>query len=93
MDASIGDLAEPRAELTVQVIAVAEAAAKEEILTDVAERPLNFPLGLRPIGFAGLWQVTVMAGELDQGAVVDDEARLGTVLRQSSRSTTVFIRS
>ena len=66
--------------MTVEVVAVAEAATEEEVLADVAERPLDLALGLGAIRFAGLWQVTVMAGELDQCAVVDDVAGLGTIL-------------
>lgn len=37
----IGDLVEPLTELAIEVVAVAEAAAEEEILADVTERPLD----------------------------------------------------
>ncbi len=92
VDAGIGDLVEPLAELAVEVVAVAEAAAEEEVLPDVAERPLHLALGLGPVGLAGLGQVAVVPGELDQGAVVDDVTGLGPSWG-ASRSTTVLMRS
>lgn len=50
----IGDLVEPLAELSIEIIAVAEAAAEEEVLADIAERPLDLALGLGTIRLAGL---------------------------------------
>ena len=46
MGARIGDLIEPLAELRVEIIEVAKAPTKEEVLADVAERALDFALGL-----------------------------------------------
>ena len=43
MNADIGDRIEPVDELGVEIVEVAEAAAEEEVLADVAERPLDFP--------------------------------------------------
>ena len=64
-------------ELRVEIVEVAEAAAEEEVLADVAERPLDLALRLGPVRPAGLRQEAVVAGELEQGAVVDDVAGLG----------------
>jgi hypothetical protein len=76
VNAGIGDLVEPLAELVVEVGQVAKAAAEEEVLADVAKRAFHLAFCFRPIGLTGLGQVAVVAGELDQGAVVDDVAGL-----------------
>ena len=76
MGARIGDLIEPLAELRVEIIKVAKAPAKEEVLADVAERTFNLALCLGPIRLAGLRQVAVVAGEREQRAIVDDVAGL-----------------
>ena len=60
-------------ELLVEVVEIAERAAEEEVLADVAEGPLDLALRFRPIGPAGARLKTVMTGEVDEGAVVDDE--------------------
>ena len=73
MHARIGDGIEPMTELLVQVVEVAERAAEEEVFADIAERPLDLALGLGPIGPAGARLEAVVAGEVDEGAVVDDE--------------------
>jgi len=80
--AGVGDLVEPLAELVVEVAEVAEAAGEEEVLADVAERALDLALGLGPVGLAGLGQVAVMTGELDQGAVVDDVSGVGVLAHE-----------
>jgi hypothetical protein len=72
--ARISGRIEPMTELLVKVVEIAERAAKEEVLADISERPLDLALGLGPIGPAGARLETVMAGEVDEGAVVDDEA-------------------
>ena len=54
VDAGIGDPVEPVLELPVEVVEITEAAALEEVLADVAERPLHLALGLGPVGPAGL---------------------------------------
>ena len=71
----------------VQVVEIAEGAGQEEVLADVAERPLDLALGLGPVGLAGLGMEAVVAGQIDQGAVVDDAAE------PSSPMTAVFMRS
>jgi hypothetical protein len=53
VNADIGDGVEPVDELSIEVVEVAEAAAEKEVLADIAERSLDFPLRLRPIGPAG----------------------------------------
>jgi len=75
MSSHVGDFVEPLVELAVEVVAVAEATAEEEVLPDIVERPFDLALCLGPVGLAGFWQVAVVAGELDQGAVVDDVVR------------------
>src|SRR4051812_35588799 len=77
VDAHIGNLVEPLAELHVEVIEVAKAPAQEEVFADVAERTLDLALCLGPISLAGLWQVTVMAGKREQRAIVDNVTALG----------------
>ena len=72
--ARIGDRVEPVPELGVEVVEIAEDAAEEEVLADVAERPLDLALGLGPVGPAGLRLEAVVPREVEQGAVVDDEA-------------------
>src|SRR6185437_15605444 len=73
MHARIGDRIEPMTELLVQVVEVAERAAEEEVLADVAEWPLDFTLCFGPIGPAGARLEAIMASKVDEGAVVDDE--------------------
>src|SRR6516225_11708606 len=73
MHARVGDHIEPMTELPVQVVEIAEGAAEKEVLADVAERPLDLSLRFRPIGPAGARLEAVVAGEVDKGAVVDDE--------------------
>ena len=53
VDTGIGDVVEPTAELSVEIIEVAERTAEEEVLANVAERPFNFALGLGPVRPAG----------------------------------------
>src|SRR5436190_21829384 len=55
VNADVGHGIEPGDELSVEVVEVAEAAAKKEVLADIAERPLDLSLGLCPIrsGIAG----------------------------------------
>jgi len=48
--AEVGDLVQPLAELVVEVAEGAETAGEEEVLADVAKRPLNFTLGFGPVG-------------------------------------------
>ena len=72
-DPDIGDRVEPVPELTVEIIEIAERAAEEEVLADVAERPLHFALGLGPIGPAGFRLEPVVPGEIEETAVVNHE--------------------
>ena len=74
VDPRVGDRVEPVAQLGVQVVEVLERAGKEEVLADVAVRPLDLALGLGPVGPAGLRVEAVVAGEVDQRPIVDDVA-------------------
>ena len=48
--------------------------AEEEVLADVAERPLDLALRFGPVGAAGSGQEAVVLGERNERAVVDDVA-------------------
>jgi hypothetical protein len=61
-------------QLGVQVVEVLERAGEEEVLADVAVRPLHLAFGLGPVGPAGLRMIAVVAGEVDERPVVDDVA-------------------
>ena len=74
VDTGIGDVVEPTAELSVEIVEVAERTAEEEVLANVAERPFNFALGLGPVRPAGTGLETVMPGKIEEAAVIDDEA-------------------
>lgn len=74
MDPHIGDRHQPVDELGVQIIEVAERPAEEKVLADVTERPLHLAFGFGPVGSAGLGVEAVMAGEVEQGTVIDDAA-------------------
>lgn len=54
VQANIGDRIEPTAQLIVQIVEIAEAAGKEEVLADIAEWSLDLSLGFGAIGPAGL---------------------------------------
>ena len=74
MHARVGHCVEPVAQLAVEILEVAEAAGKEEILADVAERALDLALCLRPVGTAGLGLEAEVPGQVEQRTVVDDQA-------------------
>ena len=87
MHARIGHRGQPVLQLPVQILEIAEGAGQEEVLADVAERPLDLALGLGPVRAAGFRMEAVVAGQIEQGAVVDDAAGL------ASPVTAVFMRS
>ena len=70
----IGHRVEPMAQLHIEVLEVAEVAAEEEILADVAERTLDLALGFRPVGAARLGLEAEVPGEVEQATIVDDQA-------------------
>ena len=74
MQPDIGDRRKPVVELFVEIVEIAEAAAEDEVLADVAERPLHFTLGLGAIGPARPRQEAVMPAKRYQRAIVDDMA-------------------
>ena len=63
VQADIGDGGQPVNELGVEIVEIAEAAAQEEVLADVAERPLHLTFGLGPIGPAGTGEEAVVLGQ------------------------------
>src|SRR3546814_16714225 len=67
----VRDAVQPAPQLLVEVIQVAERAGQEEVLADVAERPLDLALRLRPVGLAGARVEAVVAGpvEWESGAL------------------------
>jgi hypothetical protein len=66
VDADVGDGIEPVDELSVEVLEVAEAAIEKEVLADIAERALDLPLGLCPIGPAGARLEAIMLCQREQ---------------------------
>jgi hypothetical protein len=54
VDAWVGDRVEPVAELGVEIVEVLERAGQEEVLADIAVRPLDLALGLGPVRPASL---------------------------------------
>lgn len=75
MEPRIGDGIEPIAEL-VQVVEIAEGARQEDVLPDISEWPLDPAFGLGAIGSACLGVKAVVAGQIDECAVIDDALRL-----------------
>src|SRR3546814_6908211 len=61
VDPGIGDAVQPAPQLFVEVVQVAERAGQEEVLADVAERPLDLALRLCPVGLAGARVEAVVA--------------------------------
>src|SRR3954464_7495045 len=61
-------------ELAIEVIKMAEGAGEEEILPDVAEGTLDFAFRFRPIGPTCPRLEAVVAGQVEQGSVVDHQA-------------------
>ena len=72
MPARIGEGVEPVPELGIQIVEVAERAAEEEVLPDVAEGALHLTLCLGPVGRTGLRQKPVMRRQLEQLAIIGD---------------------
>jgi len=70
----IGHRIEPVAQLIVEIVEVTEGPGQEEVLADIAERPLHLALGLGTVGPAGLGLEAVMARQGQERAVVDDVA-------------------
>ena len=73
MLANIGGGIEPAGELEVEIVEIAEAAAEEEVLADVAERPLDL-LSFCPIRPAGAGLEAVVPGKRQQRPAIDDIA-------------------
>ena len=53
MDAYVGDLVEPLLSLLLEVGVVEERPAVDEVVAQIADRTLDFPLGLRAIRATG----------------------------------------
>ncbi len=68
----IGNRIKPIPQLTVKVVEVAKRTCQEEVFPDIAEWSLDLSFGLGAIGFAGLWMKTLMAGKIEQSAVIDN---------------------
>ncbi len=60
------------AQLLAQVVEVAEAVGKEEVLADVAERALDLALPLDPVRSARFGREAVVVGACQQGCIADD---------------------
>jgi len=70
--ARIGNGVERMAQLGIEIVEIAERAGEEEVLADVAAGPLDLALGFGPVGTAGLRLEAVMAGEVQERAIVED---------------------
>jgi hypothetical protein len=66
VQARISDRIEPMPQLGVQIVEIAERAGEEEVLADIAERPLDLAFGLGPVRAAGLGLEAVMPGKIDE---------------------------
>src|SRR3954451_24589222 len=64
---------EPMPELGIQVVEMAEGAGEKEVLPDIAEGALNFALRFRAIGSTRAGLEAVVAGQVEQGSVVDHQ--------------------
>jgi hypothetical protein len=71
MNADVGDGIEPADELGVEVFEVAEAAAEEEVLSDIAERSLHLSLRLCPVRAASAGLKAIMLRQREQVDVGD----------------------
>jgi hypothetical protein len=80
MHARVGDLGEPAAELGIEIVEIAEAACQEEVLADVAERPLDLPLRLGPVRPAGLRQIAIVGARTRPAS--DSRRRAFLILRR-----------
>jgi hypothetical protein len=65
---------QPMAQLSIQVVEIAERAGEEEVLADIAIGSLDLSLCFGPIRTADPGLKAVMSGEVDQRPVVDDAA-------------------
>lgn len=72
MPSRICDGVQPMPELGVEIVEIEERSGEEEVLADVAERPLDLTLRLGPVRSAGSGMKTVVTGEIDEASVVDD---------------------
>lgn len=70
MDPRVCDLGAPGIELRIQIVQVLERPAKEEVLPDIAERPLDLAFRLCPVRLAGARGGIVMREERDERGIV-----------------------
>src|SRR6266498_587102 len=70
--ARIGNRVEPMPQLGIEIVEIAERAGEEEVLADVAVGSLDFALGFGPVRTASLRLEAVVAGEVNESAIVDD---------------------
>ena len=63
VQARIGHQIQPKAQLSIQVVEIAERAGEEEVLADVAIWPLYLSLRFGPIRPAGLGLVAIVSGK------------------------------
>jgi hypothetical protein len=88
MQPDVSDRVEPILQLSLQIVAVAERPRQEEILADVAERPLHPALRLGPVGPAGAGMEAIVLGQSQVRAIVGD-----VILAVLAPVTAVFMRS
>ena len=76
MDPWVGDGGAPAVELGVQIVEVAEGPGEEEVLPDIAERPLDLSFRLGPIRAARPRDGAIMVQQRHEGSVVGDDPRV-----------------
>ena len=89
----IGHRVKPIAQLSIEIVEVAEGTGQEEVLAYVAERPLHLAFCLGAVRPAGLGLEAVMARQRQQRTVIDDVAlviladhrRLHTIIKNLNR--------
>ena len=74
MDSRVGDGHAPAVELGVQVIEIPEGPSEEEVLPDVAKRPLDLAFRVGPIGATRPGDGAVVVQQRNERSVVGDDA-------------------
>jgi len=73
VNAGIGDCVEPMPQLDIEVVEIAERAAKKEVLADITERSLDFSLRLWPIRSASARLEAIVPGNIEKRTIIDHE--------------------
>lgn len=85
------DRVQPVTQLGVQVFEIAKGPGQEEVLANVAERPLDPAFRFGAVRPTRLGMKTIVAGKIDESTVVDDAT--GIALTDHSRGGHTVLRS